>query len=92
MEYFKGVFINDIVQNFKRIGVPVKTDKQVPGIKLFLPIAVVKTLIVQHIIKSRAYIRLAYAVFESRPTESDINIHDFSILQGTKKRKVAAIR
>jgi hypothetical protein len=55
MEHFKGIFINDIVQDFKRISVPVKTDKQIPGIKLFLPIAVVKPFVVQNIVKSCAY-------------------------------------
>jgi hypothetical protein len=29
MEYFKGILINDIIQEFKQISVSVKPDKQV---------------------------------------------------------------
>jgi hypothetical protein len=35
-------FLNQVVDNFK-------TDKQVPDVKLFLPVAVVKPLVVQNI-------------------------------------------
>jgi hypothetical protein len=46
MEHFEGIIVDDIVQNFKRIGIPVKTDKQVPGVTLFLSVAVIKPLVV----------------------------------------------
>jgi hypothetical protein len=92
MEHFEGIFVNDIVQDFKKIGVPVKTDKQVPGVTLFLPIAVIKPLVVQNIVKSYAYIRLAYAVLESRVAESDVNIHSFSILREASNKEVTPVR
>jgi hypothetical protein len=79
VKYFKGILIKDIVQNFNKIGVPVKTNKQVPGIMFFLLVAIVKPLIVQGIVKNHTYIHLAYAMPESRPAEPDVNIHDFSI-------------
>jgi hypothetical protein len=40
MEYSQGILVNDIVQDFKRVAVPVKADKQVAGVQVILPITV----------------------------------------------------
>jgi hypothetical protein len=45
MEYTQGILIDDLVQNFKGTGVPVKTNKQVPGIKVIHSVAVIKPFI-----------------------------------------------
>jgi len=41
MEYFKSIIINDIVQDFKKIGIPVKTNEQVPGVYVIFTVTVV---------------------------------------------------
>jgi hypothetical protein len=57
MEYFKSIIINNIVQDFKKIGISVKANKQVPGVYVIFSITVVQPFIIQNIVKRHAYIR-----------------------------------
>jgi len=60
----QGIFINDIIQNFKVIGVAVKTDQQVFTANVAASVTFVQLFIVQNIIKSLTYVRFGYLVLE----------------------------
>jgi hypothetical protein len=64
MKYFQGIFINDIVQNFKVIGVSIKAYEQVFTANVSASVTFVQLFIVQNIVKSPAYIRIGNAMLE----------------------------
>jgi hypothetical protein len=79
VKYSQSILINNVVQDFNKVGGPVKTDKQIPGVKVILPVTVIKSLIVQHVIKSPADVCFGNTVLERRFTELDIYVHSSSI-------------
>jgi hypothetical protein len=79
VKYSKGIFINNIVQNFKVIGITVKADKQMSTANVSASVTFIQLFVVQNIIKSPAYISPAYAMLERRFAELDDNIHVSSI-------------
>jgi hypothetical protein len=75
MEYVHGVPLKDVIQDFKRVSVPIKTDQEVfmllPGDRS----------VKQNLIKGAANIRHINAVLEGRRLEDDFFIHKASIPQ-----------
>jgi hypothetical protein len=80
VKYSQSILINNVVQDFSKVGDPVKTDKQIPCVKVILPVTVIKPLIVQNVIKSPANVCFGNTVLERRFTELDIYVRGSSIL------------
>jgi hypothetical protein len=64
VEYSQGILVNNIVQDLNVMSVPVKTNKQMPGIKVILSVTVIKPLIVQDVIKSPTNVGFGNAMLE----------------------------
>jgi hypothetical protein len=64
VKHSQGIFINDIIQNFKGIGVAVKTDEQVLTANVAASVTFVQLFIIQVVIKSPTYVSFGYLVFE----------------------------
>jgi hypothetical protein len=78
MEYIYSLIINNIVKDFKRAAIPVKSDKQI--FVFVLPLALIKPTIIFDSIESPPNVRLAYMMLESRGIELNNKLHVSSIL------------
>jgi hypothetical protein len=71
------ITVKDIVKDFKRVGVPVKPDKQPLIFGVFI---VFKITVISGGVNRPSNVGLADTVFEGGFGESDVNVHVFSIL------------
>jgi hypothetical protein len=72
MKHLHRILINNIIQNFKRIGITVKTDEQV-----FSRVSFFKYSVILRDFERPPYIGFAHIMFESRLPEHDSNVHYF---------------
>jgi hypothetical protein len=72
MKHPNRITIKDIIKNFKRVGIPVKADKQ-PFI--FGVLIVFDETVILNGINSPPDVGLAYAMLESRLGKLDVNVH-----------------
>jgi hypothetical protein len=78
MEYIYSFIINNVVKDFKRVAIPIKTDKQI--FVFCLPPASIKPAIIFGGVKRPADIRPGYVMFKGGGAEFNGNIHVSSIL------------
>jgi hypothetical protein len=81
MEYIYSFIVNEVVKDFKRVAVPVKTDKQI--FVFGLPVAPIKPAVIFGGVKRPANIRLAYIMFKGGGAELNDKVHVPSILPVT---------